>query len=118
MQQNVRQVRQVRQIRKESKTVKTIETSETSQKSQTRQASQMSEMSETCETSETSETCKIINTIRLFFKKHNVYVFLKKFFFLFSRKIFKAYDKQDLLGQVSRLRKREGQKYVNFYGKS
>ncbi len=25
---------------------------------------------------------------------------------------------QDLLGQVSRLRKREGQKYVNFYGKS
>jgi hypothetical protein len=26
--------------------------------------------------------------------------------------------KQDLLGQVSRLRKREGQKYVNFYGKS
>jgi hypothetical protein len=27
-------------------------------------------------------------------------------------------EKQDLLGQVSRLRKREGQKYVNFYGKS
>jgi hypothetical protein len=26
--------------------------------------------------------------------------------------------KQELLGQVSRLRKREGQKYVNFYGKS
>jgi hypothetical protein len=26
--------------------------------------------------------------------------------------------KQDLLGQVSRMRKREGQKYVNFYGKS
>jgi hypothetical protein len=26
--------------------------------------------------------------------------------------------KQDLLGQVSRLRKREGQKYVNFYGRS
>jgi hypothetical protein len=26
--------------------------------------------------------------------------------------------KQGLLGQVSRLRKREGQKYVNFYGKS
>jgi hypothetical protein len=26
--------------------------------------------------------------------------------------------KQDLLGQVSRLRKREGQKYANFYGKS
>jgi hypothetical protein len=26
--------------------------------------------------------------------------------------------KQDLLGQVSRLRKREGQKYLNFYGKS
>jgi hypothetical protein len=25
---------------------------------------------------------------------------------------------QDLLGQVSRLQKREGQKYVNFYGKS
>jgi len=25
---------------------------------------------------------------------------------------------QDLLGQVSRLRKREGQKYVNFNGKS
>jgi hypothetical protein len=25
---------------------------------------------------------------------------------------------QDLLGQVSRLRKREGQKYVNLYGKS
>jgi hypothetical protein len=28
------------------------------------------------------------------------------------------YGEQDLLGQVSRLRKREGQKYVNFYGKS
>jgi hypothetical protein len=27
-------------------------------------------------------------------------------------------NKQDLLGQVSRLRKREGQKNVNFYGKS
>jgi hypothetical protein len=27
-------------------------------------------------------------------------------------------EEQDLLGQVSRLRKREGQKYVNFYGKS
>jgi hypothetical protein len=27
-------------------------------------------------------------------------------------------EKQDLLGQVSRLWKREGQKYVNFYGKS
>ena len=27
-------------------------------------------------------------------------------------------SQQDLLGQVSRLRKREGQKYVNFYGKS
>ena len=30
----------------------------------------------------------------------------------------KEREKQDLLGQVSRLRKREGQKYVNFYGKS
>ncbi len=32
--------------------------------------------------------------------------------------ILKSEKKQDLLLQVSRLRKREGQKYVNFYGKS
>jgi hypothetical protein len=33
-------------------------------------------------------------------------------------KIFSSQFQQDLLGQVSRLRKREGQKYVNVYGKS
>jgi len=35
-----------------------------------------------------------------------------------NRKKLMVFKKQDLLGQVSRLRKREGQKYVNFYGKS
>jgi hypothetical protein len=37
-----------------------------------------------------------------------------------NKKYFKnrCLNEQDLLGQVSRLRKREGQKYVNFYGKS
>ncbi len=35
-----------------------------------------------------------------------------------EKKRLSVQSKQDLLGQVSRLRKREGQKYVNFYGKS
>ncbi len=50
---------------------------------QARKESRIVKIRKTSETSETSETCKIINTIWLFFKKHNGYVFLKKFIFCF-----------------------------------
>jgi hypothetical protein len=48
---------------------------------------------------------------------HCTIIFVKK---VLNRNSFrnKLQTEQDLLGQVSRLRKREGQKYVNFYGKS
>jgi hypothetical protein len=45
-------------------------------------------------------------------------VVLQKIYESFENPIFVNNPKQDLLGQVSRLRKREGQKYVNLYGKS